>query len=79
MNELGPKQQEKAIRILKWLACSFRPLKIHEIKDGIAFHAKNTILNADTQLPASVINLCKPIIEETPGNTVDFVHYSAKE
>ncbi len=70
---------QKAIRILEWIACSSRTLKRYEIQDGVVFTLENNVLDAGTKQSASIIELCKPIIEEGPGNTVDFVHYSAKE
>ncbi len=71
--------RHKAIRILEWMACSFRTMKIYELQDGIVFETENTVLNDRTKLTRSVLELCKPIIEEGPGDTVEFVHFSAKE
>jgi hypothetical protein len=79
MNELTSRESAWALRILEWLACSFQPLKIYEIQDGITFNLENTILSDDTKLKSDFVDLCKPLIEEGLGNTVDFVHYSAKE
>ena len=76
---MDPKEYEKARRILEWLACSCRLMKIHEVQDGIAFHADNQVLDDDTKLSPAVLDLCKPLIEEGPNKTIDFVHYSAKE
>jgi hypothetical protein len=73
---LAPREAAYATRILEWLACSFRPLKIREIQDGITFHTKGI---DGKKLDKTIVDLCKPLIEEAPGNTVDFVHYSAKE
>jgi hypothetical protein len=79
MNELTARESARALRILEWLACSFRPLKIYEIQDGITFNLHNTILSDKTKLKSGFVDLCKPLTEEGPGNIVDFVHYSAKE
>jgi hypothetical protein len=70
---------QKAIRILEWMACSQRTLKKYEIQDGIVFSPENGVLDETTKLLPSIFELCKPMVEEGPGNTVDFVHYSAKE
>ncbi|KAH7343012.1 hypothetical protein BKA65DRAFT_587311 [Rhexocercosporidium sp. MPI-PUGE-AT-0058] len=70
---------EKAILILQWMACSFRPLKTFEIQDGLVFATSDCVLNDDTKSNKSLLDLCKPIVEEGVGNTVDFVHFSAKE
>ena len=62
------------------MACSFRPLKAWELQDGIVFRpGTDNVLNDTTKLQRSILEVCKPIIEEGPGNTVDFVHFSAKE
>jgi hypothetical protein len=68
-----------AIKILEWLACSHRVLKIYEVLDGIAFQPGSTTLDNSTQLRREVLDLCRPLIEDGPSNTVDFVHFSAKE
>jgi hypothetical protein len=61
------------------MACSFRPLKTFEIQDGLVFTTPDSLLNDETKPNKSLLDLCKPIIEEGVGNTVDFVHFSAKE
>ncbi|EXJ71755.1 uncharacterized protein A1O5_05565 [Cladophialophora psammophila CBS 110553] len=77
--EMDHKEYVKVIRILEWLACSCRLMKMREVQDGIVFHADNMVLDDETKLSPAVMNLCKPLIEEGPNKTVDFVHYSAKE
>ena len=78
MNDLDTQSSEKAIRILQWIACSFRLLKSHEVQDGIVFNS-GLVLDEQTKLVHGFLDLCKPLIEEGPKNTIDFVHYSAKE
>ncbi|TVY89373.1 Vegetative incompatibility protein HET-E-1 [Lachnellula willkommii] len=68
-----------AIRILEWMACSYRPLKSYEILDGIMFRPGSTTLNEKTKMHKKVLDLCRPLIEDGPSNTLDFVHFSAKE
>ena len=68
-----------AIRILGWMACSYRTLKSYELLDGIAFDSANTTLTPKTKIHKEVLDLCRPLIEEGPANTIDFVHFSAKE
>jgi hypothetical protein len=77
--EQSGNEASEAIRILEWVACSFRVLKSHEVQDGILFHTRDIELNEQTKLKGSVLKLCKPLIELGPKNTIDFVHYSAKE
>lgn len=79
MRVLSPRDATRAIRILEWLAYTFRPLKISEIQDGITFSTKGIVQGNETKLGESIIDLCRPLIEEGPGNTVEFVHFSAKE
>jgi hypothetical protein len=67
-----------AIRILEWMACSYRLLKGYEILDGIAFRPGCTSLNSRTKINREVLNLCRPLIEDGPLDTIDFVHFSAK-
>lgn len=69
---------EIAIRILEWMACSCRLLKVYEILDGIVFIPNCTTLNEGTKYRRQVLNLCQPLIEDGPSDTVDFVHFSAK-
>jgi hypothetical protein len=76
---MDAKEYAKVIRILEWLACSCRLMKMREVQDGIVFHADNMVLNDETKLSPAVLDLCKPLIEEGPNKTIDFVHYSAKE
>lgn len=78
-SEYSKYSSEKAILILQWMACSFRPLKTFEIQDGLVFATPDSLLNDETKPNKSLLDLCKPIIEEGVGNTVDFVHFSAKE
>lgn len=78
-SEYSKYSSEKAILILQWMACSFRPLKSFEIRDGLVFAAPDSLLNDETKPNKSLLDLCKPIIEEGVGGTVDFVHFSAKE
>jgi hypothetical protein len=81
MDGLTEQNSAKALKILEWLACSFRIMKAHEIRDGIQFHTKGLELNDRTKVKLidGFFNMCKPLIEEGPKNTIDFVHYSAKQ
>lgn len=68
-----------AIRILEWMACSYRTLKTYEVLDGIALFPGCTTLDKRTKMNKDVLSLCRPLIEEFRGNLVEFVHFSAKE
>ncbi|PQE33310.1 hypothetical protein CJF32_00003809 [Rutstroemia sp. NJR-2017a WRK4] len=65
--------------ILKWMACSYRKLKPFELQDGLAFHTGNTVLDDTTKLSIRVLDQCKPLIEQGPSGTLNFVHFSAKD
>jgi hypothetical protein len=67
-----------AIRILQWMACCYRPLKIYEILDGITLRP-GIILNHRTRMRREILDLCRPLIEDGPSGALDFVHFSAKE
>lgn len=71
--------KDTAIRILGWMACSFRVLKCYELLDGIVLDARNDTLNTRTKVGKRIIDICRPLIEETPDGSIDFVHFSAKE
>ncbi|KAF8859961.1 PLU-1-domain-containing protein [Acephala macrosclerotiorum] len=68
-----------AIRVLQWMACCCRPLKIYEILDGITLRPTCPTLNCKTRIRKEVLDLCRPLIEDGPSETLDFVHFSAKE
>jgi hypothetical protein len=67
-----------AIRTLEWMACSYRPLKSYEILDGITLRPDFPILGK-TKTHRDALDLCRPLIEDGPSNTIEFVHFSAKE
>jgi hypothetical protein len=68
-----------AIRILEWMACSYRILKRYELLDGITIDASNKTLTPKTKIQKEILDLCRPLIEESSAGIVDFVHFSAKE
>ncbi|KAF8865135.1 hypothetical protein BDZ45DRAFT_474377 [Acephala macrosclerotiorum] len=76
MAEHGP--TSPAIRILHWMACCYRPLKIFEILDGISLRPNCTTLNRKTRMHKKVLDLCRPLVEDGPSGTLEFVHFSAK-
>ncbi|MCJ1358745.1 MAG: hypothetical protein MMC33_008745 [Icmadophila ericetorum] len=54
---LSPGNQAKAMRILQWVAFAYRPLKIYELRDTIAFHKNNCSLDKNSKLMDSVLDL----------------------
>ena len=76
----GNNTRDKIVRMMEWMAFSYRALKIYEIQDGIVFRHGTTRLDESTKLLSDDIwELCKPMIEEGPDGTLCFVHFSAKE
>lgn len=71
--------RDRAFRVLEWVTCSYRPLKIYELEGGIAFGSDHTILDETTKVQSDLLTLCAPILEETADKSVGFVHFSAKE
>ncbi|KAF1952459.1 hypothetical protein CC80DRAFT_479208 [Byssothecium circinans] len=76
---LTPSSQDRVARILEWMLSSRRPLRTIELQDAIAFSGTTTTLDKGSKLPASVIDLCKPLITILHDDTVDFVHFTVKE
>lgn len=66
-------------RILERMACSYRVLKYYELLDGISLDDSNTIPGTRTRNGRDVLDLCRPLIEDGPSNTVEFVRFSARE
>ncbi|PQE05649.1 hypothetical protein CJF30_00007806 [Rutstroemia sp. NJR-2017a BBW] len=72
-------RSQKAINILQWMACAFRPLKTFEVQDGLVFESVDSVLNDETKPTKTLLELCRPLIEVGFEDSVDFVHFSAKE
>jgi hypothetical protein len=70
---------EKVTRILEWIALAKRPLKKYELLDGVTLYHGNSHLNEQTRLWERVIDLCKPLVEETPSGTIVFIHFTVQE
>lgn len=66
-------------RILEWMACSYGVLKYYELLDGISLHDPNAIPGTGTRNGRDVLDLCQPLIEDSPSNMVKFVHFLARE
>jgi hypothetical protein len=61
------------------MSCSFRRLKIFEIVDGISIRPDSICLDSTTKLQRRVLDLCRPLVEDGPSDTLVFVHFSAKQ
>jgi hypothetical protein len=72
-------QSKIAIRILQWIACVERPLKKYEVQDGVVLHEDNTVIDDSTKVSKHVFDLCKPLLEDGPAETIRFIHSSVKQ
>lgn len=74
--------KERAYKILYWLCASRRPVKIHEVADGIILRPKYIVLSKKTRIldmDKDVLEVCAPIVKRSSGNLLDLVHFTAKE
>ncbi|KIW10370.1 hypothetical protein PV08_11332 [Exophiala spinifera] len=72
-------QKNRLKHIFGWLAFSYRPLKVHELCDLVVFQKKHVLLDDNTKLRASVLEMCKPLLEEHGDHSVTLVHFSTRE
>ncbi|KAH7355340.1 hypothetical protein BKA65DRAFT_395437 [Rhexocercosporidium sp. MPI-PUGE-AT-0058] len=71
--------RSSAMLILEWMSCCFRQFKTHEVLSGLVFRPNCTVLSKRTKLNSAVLDICRPLIEIGAANSVDFIHFSAKE
>lgn len=75
-------RRQVASKILRWVTCAARPLKLVEIstifaiKDGLKFLDNKSRLLAPRDL---LLRVCGSFLEVLPDDTVQFAHLSAKE
>lgn len=81
MKALANNYQESRIRyIFYWVLFANRPMKTWEICDALVIGGSNLALVKDyTILNAGVLDICKPLIEVMPDQTVTLVHFSVKD
>ena len=82
IGKLKPDQKERAFKILFWVCAAYRPVKVHEVADGIVIQPGKTSLNKKTRIKdekTHILDLCAPIIQRSSNGTLDLVHFSAKE
>ncbi|KAH7068217.1 hypothetical protein BKA63DRAFT_109499 [Paraphoma chrysanthemicola] len=71
--------RERACSILNWMVCSRRPMRVSELQDTIVFAASSIVLTPRSKLPASIIDLCRPLIQTHADGQVSFVHFTVQE
>ncbi|KAF2103370.1 hypothetical protein NA57DRAFT_72345 [Rhizodiscina lignyota] len=76
---LAPAEYEKALRVLAWITFAKRPLRTYELQHGVTLHAGNTRFDHETRPLRNVYDICRPLIENGPHQTVVLIHSSVKE
>ncbi|KAH8698037.1 hypothetical protein GQ44DRAFT_832316 [Phaeosphaeriaceae sp. PMI808] len=71
--------RERAMSILNWMICSRRLLRISELQDMIVFAGGQVSLTERSKLPASIIDLCKPLVQTDDNDQISFVHFTVQE
>ncbi|MCJ1385511.1 hypothetical protein MMC17_008634 [Xylographa soralifera] len=82
IQSLNPMVQQRALRVLFWVCVAYRPVKIHEVADGIVLRPGQTVLDKRTRisdLDRDVLEICAPIVGTSSSGFLDVVHFSAKE
>ncbi|KAK0613980.1 hypothetical protein B0T14DRAFT_592027 [Immersiella caudata] len=65
--------------VFGWIAFAKRPLRKAELQSALLFHQENAIKPTSTPVPAYVLDLCKPLVDEHRDSTLGFIHVSVKE
>jgi len=65
--------------VFGWIAFAKRPLQKGELQSALLFHQESTIKSTSVPVPAYVIDLCKPLVDEHRDSTLGFIHVSVKE
>jgi hypothetical protein len=75
-------QKERARGILNWLCASYRPMKMHEVADGVVLKPGQLLLNKKTRInniDRDIVELCAPMVEKSGHGVLSLVHFTAKE
>jgi hypothetical protein len=56
-----------------------RPLKPYEIQSVIGFGQHGTTFQIGTTTSETILDLCRPLIENGPRDAVIFAHFTVKE
>jgi hypothetical protein len=79
LKALGSQSNKRAIKILQWMVCARRPLRVAELQNALVFDEDNFVLTDENKLPETVVNICKPLIQRQSDSTVTFVHFTVQE
>ena len=72
-------QRDQAIRLLHWISCSYRPLKLIELREGTAFRPGHPAPDGRNIILKSIVELCGPLVEKISEGAIDAAHFFAKE
>jgi hypothetical protein len=70
---------DKVMRILAWLALAKRPLKRHELIHGVSVTPETPVLTRWDVFDGSVIDKCKPLVEELSDGSIALIHFTVEE
>jgi hypothetical protein len=69
----------RATAILRWIAFAQRPIRLNELLHGLA-HTPAELNPVIQSVPVpTVLELCKPLVEQYPDGSINFVHFSVQE
>ncbi|KAF2231650.1 hypothetical protein EV356DRAFT_535325 [Viridothelium virens] len=69
----------RAFRVLSWITFAKRPLRSYELQHGVTLHTENTEFDFETRPLRNVYDICRPLIEQGPQQTIVFIHSSVSE
>jgi hypothetical protein len=64
---------------LQWVTVARRPPKPYEIHFGAGLGQRTSTIDDNTKLSEATLELCRPLIECGPRNTIIFAHFTVKE
>ncbi|KAJ8130813.1 hypothetical protein O1611_g2810 [Lasiodiplodia mahajangana] len=70
---------DKVMRVLAWLAFSKRPLRRHELLHGASLTPGAPFVDGWDTFDESVIDKCKPLVEELSDGSIALVHFTVEE
>jgi len=78
-NAPGARSHGGVPRILSWICYAQRPLHKHELLHALSVPRYGTGPDAQSIPVPSILDHCKPFVEERSDTTMVFVHFSVKE
>ncbi len=72
---------ESAQKVLKWVACSKRPLRLGELREGVAFQATDKNWDSD-KIPDedTLLRSCRGlVVRDDVEETIRFAHHTVRQ